>query len=144
MNKDKRGQSQIITTVLIILLVLAAIVIVWQVINNMVGKSATSAEQTAACIGLDLDIVGVTNSPSDLNVTVTRKAGGPEDKVTLTLLVDGVVTDYDGSDVELGPLESGKLGYGAYGSDTVPDKVEVGAKIGDTTCSEVACWGTGC
>ena len=34
--KSKRGQSEIITTVLIILLVLAAIVIVWQVVQGTI------------------------------------------------------------------------------------------------------------
>ena len=57
---DKKGVSQIITTILIILLVLAAIVIVWQAIKGTISKAAKGI--SADCITLDLEISSMTLS----------------------------------------------------------------------------------
>lgn len=48
---NKKGQAEVITTVLIILLVLAAIVIVWQVVNSTVKNAADEVESQSECIG---------------------------------------------------------------------------------------------
>ncbi len=91
---ERKGQSQIITTILIILLVLAAIVIVWQVVRGTVDEGAGSITGTAACIGIDLTISGVTpntNNPVD-SVAVQVERG--TDETTLAgvkvLVVDAV------------------------------------------------------
>jgi len=62
MNKNKRGQSEIITTVLIILLVLAAIVIVWQVVKGTVSTGSEQVTSAAGCIGISLDITTTTKT----------------------------------------------------------------------------------
>lgn len=75
MNKNKRGQSEIITTVLIILLVLAAIVIVWQVVKSTVEGGSKQVTAQSGCIGMDLKITNVGSLATSItNVTVSRGA----------------------------------------------------------------------
>ena len=47
----KKGQAEVITTVLIILLVLAAVVIVWQVVNKTVSNAADEVDSQSDCLG---------------------------------------------------------------------------------------------
>ncbi|MDP3026897.1 MAG: hypothetical protein Q8N63_04260, partial [Nanoarchaeota archaeon] len=76
MNKNKRGQSEIITTVLIILLVLAAIVIVWQVVKSTVTSGSTQVTAAAGCIGINLDITATSKTAVPIHVdNVTIKRG---------------------------------------------------------------------
>ena len=84
MYNKKRGQSEIITTVLIILLVLAAIVIVWQVVKTTVNSGSTQVTAQSGCIGLSLDITGVTNvgvTPG-INITVVKVKRGSDNLAT--------------------------------------------------------------
>ncbi len=128
---NKKAQAQIITTVLIILLVLAAIVIVWQVVQSTIESGAETIEGTAACIGIDLEIV-LANFTSG-EVTVTRLSGGDKDSVgDIRFLVAGsAVTPTSapatGSDLE--PLETKT--WSGFTLDT-GDKVEVAAILSDT------------
>ena len=137
----KKAQSQIITTVLIILLVLAAVVIVWQVVRTTVIEGTETLTERTACIGLSLDITSfslVGTNSDELEVKVTRNAGGPDDDndLTLVLLVDGVTQTYtEGSGaVVVKQLESATLTYPGYGSTIAPTKVQVGGKIGKVAC----------
>jgi len=58
--QNKKGQSEVITTVLIILLVLAAIVIVWQVVNSTVSNAAGEAKSQASCLGFSVTLGEIT------------------------------------------------------------------------------------
>jgi len=49
MNRNKRGQSEIISTVLIILLVLAAIIIVWAVVTRIIGQGSKTIDEKMLC-----------------------------------------------------------------------------------------------
>lgn len=49
MNRNKRGQSEIISTVLIILLVLAAIIIVWAVVTRIISRGGGTVEEKMQC-----------------------------------------------------------------------------------------------
>lgn len=60
--KSKRGQSEIITTVLIILLVLAAIVIVWQVVQGTLNAGKEDINKKRDCLGLDIVVVSAVAS----------------------------------------------------------------------------------
>lgn len=54
--QNKKGQSELITTVLIILLVLAAIVIVWQVVNSTVSNAADEVEAQSECLAFTVTL----------------------------------------------------------------------------------------
>jgi len=129
---NKKAQAQIITTVLIILLVLAAIVIVWQVVQSTIESGAETIEGTAACIGIDLEIVSADITLNE--TTVTRLSGGDTNAVgDVRFLVAGSAIDSTnitepttGTDLE--PLET-KTWTGF--TLTTGDKVEVAAILSD-------------
>lgn len=129
---NKKAQAQIITTVLIILLVLAAIVIVWQVVQSTIESGAETIEGTAACIGIDLEIVSANSTAN--SVTVTRLSGGDKGAVgDIRFLAAGssvttVTNPSTGSDLE--PLET-KTWTGFSPVLTTGQKVEVAAILSD-------------
>jgi len=51
---QKKGLSDIITTVLIILLVLAAIVIIWSFVKPLISRNITTANYQAKCLELNI------------------------------------------------------------------------------------------
>jgi len=76
MNKNKRGQSEIITTVLIILLVLAAIVIVWQVVRSTVTTGANQITGGTDCMTVSIDIIQAKEGvASSAKLTLKRNTG---------------------------------------------------------------------
>lgn len=62
--QNKKGQSEVITTVLIILLVLAAIVIVWQVVNSTVSNAADEVESQSECLAFTVTLGEVKAGPT--------------------------------------------------------------------------------
>ena len=70
---DKKGVSQIVTTILIILIVLAAIVIVWNVVKKTITEGAEDV--TAEQFTVSLSTSQVDLSENLINVSVTRNAG---------------------------------------------------------------------
>ena len=92
---SKRGQAEVITTVLIILLVLAAIVIVWQGVNSTVSKAGSEVESQSECLGFFVTLGEI-------------KAGGQisgysnKDVQSLTFYVNGASVS------KSGPLSVGK------------------------------------
>lgn len=89
---SKRGQSEIITTVLIILLVLAAIVIVWQVVQGTLRQGQTDIDKKKECLGLDIVIVKATNATSNAtnsnNILIRREGTSTATGVKTQLLVN--------------------------------------------------------
>ena len=131
MNKNKRGQSEIITTVLIILLVLAAIVIVWQVVKSTVTSGAEQIGTQSDCMGLNLVVVGANST----TVTVRRDPGADKQaSVDAILFVNGA---------NKGIVATGIAELGSYTNTTIPAEViSSGANIqlagklsGGTLCS---------
>ncbi|MFA5174291.1 MAG: archaellin/type IV pilin N-terminal domain-containing protein [Candidatus Pacearchaeota archaeon] len=86
--KNKRAQSEIITTVLIILLVLAAIVIVWQVINSTVTEGGNQVTSGASCVGIGMEVAKGTVANTYI---IKRTSAGEvfEGTVTETVLING-------------------------------------------------------
>ncbi len=129
MNKNKRGQSEIITTVLIILLVLAAIVIVWQVVRSTVTTGANQITGGTDCITLGFEITKA--DIGDNNVIVKRTAGSG-DLGKLILIVNGVTNSTTDS-AGLKELESKQLSLDpATSTLKADDKIEVAAILGTT------------
>ena len=85
----KRGQSQIITSVLIILLVLAAIVIVWQVVSNTVQRGTARAEAAVNCLGINLIIVSVNGG---LNSVIVERGVDNFELQGIKIIVEDVIT----------------------------------------------------
>lgn len=83
---NKRGQSEVITTVLIILLVLAAVFIVYTAVRSMVTNTTNTASNQANCMGITFTVTAGTATNT---VTVLREAGGSTDPVALKFVVGG-------------------------------------------------------
>jgi len=123
---NKKGQAQIIVTLLIILLVIAIIAIVATLIVNTIQKGTQEATSSLDCLKVQLTIENV----EDGNVTISR---GPDDIIIegYRVIIDGSTSTVTGPDI--GPLESKKF------SDVLilsTSKVEVAPILeGDGPCS---------
>ena len=121
----KKGQSQIITTILIILLVLAAIVIVWQVVSNTIKQGSTEIEKQTDCLGISMSVTSV----SSTSATIRREPGGKVLTGTSVLyIVNGASATYPGTKTFTTPLESETLTGIAAGAT-----IEVALKLIDGT-----------
>lgn len=104
----KRGQSEVITTVLIILLVLAAVFIVYTAVRNMVAGGTEKASKQSECFGNILTVVSADGSSKQ--VVITREAGGANaDTGNIKVLVDGAAANVTSGDVTIGQLETTTL-----------------------------------
>lgn len=135
--KNRKAQSEIITTVLIILLVLAAIVIVWQVVKGYIDRTNRTSSGLVACTGYDLEIVeAVQHTATEAKETliIKRGSGSPNSEIT------GWVLYKDGALVS-GAVGTDNLGPGEQKTVSVPDgsfasgnKIKIAAKAGETLC----------
>lgn len=133
---QKKGVSQIVSTILIILLVLAAIVIVWGVVERFVRTGEEAIIARTACMDIRLSIVEANSSEN--NVTVTRMTGGDTDAVNdIKILVEGTAATVTapGGDAALEPLETKT--YDVTSGINAGDKVEVAAVLEDETICDI-------
>jgi hypothetical protein len=76
---NKKGISDVVTTVLIVLLSLVAVAIVWSFLSPLITKSGTQIAQTQACLSASLEVSGCNLDTADTiwnySVTVKRNAG---------------------------------------------------------------------
>jgi hypothetical protein len=100
-QKNKKGVSDVITTVLIILLVLAAVAIIGGILLRNIGEAGSKIGTQQACIDLDVKptqcIALVGTDDGKAKVSVARGGRGSDAKITeVRLLIDnsGVVTPY--------------------------------------------------
>jgi hypothetical protein len=76
---DKKGLSDIVTTLLIVLLGLAAVVLIWQVgIKPILNKGTAQIGVTQACLDLGLEAVSCNVNDTAHNATVLYKRGTQE------------------------------------------------------------------
>ena len=153
--KNKRAQSEVITTVLIILLVLAAVFIVYTAVMSMINKGTTTTSEKAKCMGLTLEVTGVTNNVAAVvgppavpavaaTVSITRKAGGDVSGVIPVILVSGVQVagtiscTNDALDETAGgglaELESTVCTLPVATVVTAANQVTIGGRFGTTVC----------
>jgi len=124
---NKKGQSEIITTVLIILLVLAAIVIVWQVVRSTVTTGANQITGGTDCITLNLEIKDATINSSGTYFKVKRNAGaGNLDKIVV--IIGGVAQATEITASTLDELETTPTQI--YANTVTTSKIEIAAKLG--------------
>ena len=100
MIMNKRGLSQVVTTVLIILLVLVAILIIWGFVRPTI--ESTGEQVTADCLQIDLRPTACTIATT--SVTVERGADNADLQKIRLVFFDGTTADVDGT--ALGALES--------------------------------------
>ena len=75
MIENKKGLSEVVTTLIIILLVLVAIGIVWVVVNNVLQSGTEQAELSAKCLNVDIKATAVSCVAGTCSVTYKRNSG---------------------------------------------------------------------
>ena len=116
--ENKKGLSDVVTTVLIVLLTIVAIAILWGFLQPMFTKSGAKVQQAEACLSMNLEVVRCTFNATNTLVTVRRGAGAAnlkEVKLVLESSVDGSTNVITSTTVptELGSViyPAPKLGY---------------------------------
>jgi hypothetical protein len=127
---NKKGLSQVVTTVLIILIVLAAIILIWVAVRPTIEGAGDQI--TADCVSIELNPVScdITNN----NVRVGRGAdGGDLAGVKILVRRGEQVLAYDATGTLPDSLGSSLMGSG--GTLAINDRVSVAAVVGDDiTC----------
>ena len=82
---NKRGLSEVITTLIFILLAIIAIGIVWYIFNNLSNQTQGQINSNSQCIGLDIRPIGITGT----DVQVTRGAGTATEIAGVKISPDG-------------------------------------------------------
>lgn len=73
--KNKRGLSDVVTTVVIIALALVAITVVWVVVQNLISSNTDSINLQRDCLDINLDFQLVSNTSSNYTISVKRTFG---------------------------------------------------------------------
>ena len=136
---QKRGLSQVVTTVILILVVLAAIVIIWAAVRPTIQR--TSEQISADCITIELEAISCTVQDIDgglfeTNVIVKRSAGAGDLTGVKFVFSDGSAEDnLDGTTMP-GPLETSNIGVNST-DDHTGQTVNVAPVVGqNNVCSE--------
>lgn len=136
-RRDKRGISDIVTTVLLVLLAIAAVGIIWVVIQNFINTGTKGIGSTADCLQNNFDIVSAYNvSTTSFNVTVKRITGQSSiEKLSIYHTTSGQTTKVaDSTNV---PLigESKTITINPSITLKSGDTVQIAAVIGGNSCS---------
>ncbi len=136
---EKKGVSQIVTTILIILLVLAAIVIVWQAVKGTVEQGTSAIEAKTACMNTELSFAEgvscVDNGDETVSIsgTITRGADNADYSTNIKLVVEGTTNEVTAPDV---------LGSSSFTVDGVSGKenlLRVAPVVLDNNGEDVIC-----
>jgi len=110
---NKKGISDVVTTVLIVLLSLVAVAIVWSFLSPLITKSGTQISQTQACLSASLEVASCKVASGTLyNVTVHRNAGAADvEEMKLKLIFlnadgSGTTKAFEQTDDTPGELET--------------------------------------
>ena len=71
---DKRGLSEVVTTLLFVLLALGAVVLVWYLVSGLIKGGTSSVNLEKACLDLEMEIVSCdfVNTANTANVVYKR------------------------------------------------------------------------
>jgi len=89
LKNNRKGLSDVITTVLIILLVLAAVVLIWSFIRRPLESGGKQIEASGQCLQLDLVPTACTNNSANATVTVQWKGGSDVELKKVKIVVSG-------------------------------------------------------
>lgn len=106
--KNKKGLSDVVTTLIIILLAIVAIAIVWFVVQNLLEKQSTNINYNTKCLGIDIQatkmelvnvVVGIPPAPTtaDVQLTLERMPGSTQEEVDGVLIT---IADNTGNKAE--------------------------------------------
>ena len=131
---EKKGVSDIITTVLLVLLAIAAVGIIWVVFQKFITTGTTGIGSSADCLSTDLEITNADVGGTSVSV---KRIAGPAELKGIKLLVNGSSITGSGLDSNKGIGESYIVTVPAL---AVSDKIEVAAIVvnsdgTDTTCT---------
>ncbi|MFA5953407.1 MAG: archaellin/type IV pilin N-terminal domain-containing protein [Candidatus Pacearchaeota archaeon] len=87
---NKKGLSDVVTTLIIILLVLIAVGVIWGVVNNLLNKSKGSIEGSTKCFDLDITATKLnqtSNVTGDYALTLKRSATGDNVEIFAKVVV---------------------------------------------------------
>ena len=147
---NKKGVSDIVTTILIILLALAAIVIVWQAVKGTVEKGGETITSQSKCIGLDLSITGsciISDTTGAVPVTITRggdSVGAGTLKITAASASTGTASDSSATTFSALDSVTKTLTLTAGGAPRFPGvsvTVNTGLILNPGTANEIICAG---
>jgi flagellin-like protein len=134
---QKRGVSDVVTTVLMILLVIAAIGILWAVISKFVSQGTSTVAGTPDCLTTGLSVDSATNA-SGLTVKVTRSGTNSGNLTALKFFVDGASVTMNGNIPAVGETQqfvsAGTLPNSLTALTVVGKPVKVAAMIDTKTC----------
>lgn len=133
MEINKKGVSDVVTTVLMILLVIAAIGILWVVISRFVQQGTSSIPGTADCLTASLSIASATNTSGSLVVKVSRGGTGTGNITALKFFVDGISQNMNGNTPNVGETQT-FTNASALATSPGGKTVSVAAVIGTKTC----------
>ena len=100
---NKRGLSEVVTSLIMILLVLVAVAIVWIVIKNMLTESADEISITGFMV--DMDIRDVKDNGNNIDVKIKREVGEGNLKGVRFIVDDGSTPEIIDNNNSLNELE---------------------------------------
>lgn len=107
--KNKKGLSDIVTTLIIILLVLVAIGVIWAVVSNLLDNSTNKISQANKCLDIDVRATRVVETTTgNYNVTLQRSSTGEGQvgaKIQVLSATDASGVINFGEGVMLNPLD---------------------------------------
>lgn len=128
MMNNRKGLSEVVTTLIIILLVLVAIGIVWVVVNNILESGTEQAEISAMCLQIDIKATAATCTAGGVcNVTYRRNAGGEDIDGIVIVLSNGESSNQTQVAGNVAPLDTRTLTNFVTGLSPVPNKAEIAA-----------------
>jgi len=140
MINNKKGLSEVVTTLIIILLVLVAIGIVWVVVNNILESGTQQTEISAKCLQIDVKATAASCDVGGVcNVTYKRNAGGDEIGGVIIVLSNGVSSNQTEVAGNMVPLATRTLTDFATGLSPAPNKAELSAYFVDDSGNQQIC-----
>jgi len=142
MEREKRGLSTIVITLIIILLSLVAIGIVWIVVNNLIRGGTEGISVGAKCLNIYIEATSVVCDGGECDVALQR-TGIEDDEIGGVKLVFRDSTAGTSSSLidEPGNIEVlvGKIIDNIDTGLDNPDKIEVTAYFEDSSGNEQIC-----
>lgn len=140
MSNDKKGLSEVVTTLIIILLVLVAIGIVWVVVNNVLQSGTQQTEISAKCLQVDIKATAAQCTAGGVcNVTYRRSAGGDDIDGIVVVLSNGQESNQTQIAGNIEALATKTLTDFATGLSPVPNKAEIAAYFVDDSGNQQTC-----
>lgn len=137
---NKKGLSDVVTTLIIILLSLVAIGIIWVVVNNVLESGTETTEINAKCLQVDIQANAASCTAGGVcNVTYKRSAGGEDIDGIVIILSNGVASNQTQIAGNIAPLATKTLTDFVTGLSPVPNTAEIAAYFIDESGNQQTC-----